>query len=159
MRLSIISCLFVFAVAALVGERPHNPSVQAERTLHANVAVPPRIHDLLTRACFDCHSSETRWPWYASVPPVSYLMHRDVTEARAALNFSEWSTGAGRTPIRAAGMLSAACAAVKSHIMPKPPYPYLHPESRLSAADVKSFCAWTHEAGAQIRAAAAASRP
>jgi hypothetical protein len=154
MRLSILSFVIVLVVAAFVAERPPDPPVVAGRTLQANVAVPEHVEEMLRRACFDCHSSETRWPWYASVPPVSYLIHRDVDRGRTALNFSEWSTGVGRTPGRGAGTLSAICAAVELHKMPKPPYPYLHPEARLSAADVQSLCAWTREVGAQIRAGA-----
>ncbi len=45
---------------------------------------------LAVRACFDCHSNETTWPWYAHVAPVSWLLQRDVEEGRRALNFSEW---------------------------------------------------------------------
>jgi hypothetical protein len=46
--------------------------------------------DLAARACFDCHSNETRWPWYGSVAPASWFMQRHVDEGRAVLNFSEW---------------------------------------------------------------------
>ena len=45
---------------------------------------------LARQACFDCHSNETEWPAYARVAPASWLIHRDVAEGRAALNFSEW---------------------------------------------------------------------
>jgi hypothetical protein len=47
--------------------------------------------ELVRRACFDCHSNETRWPWYGNVAPVSWLVQRDVDRGRAHLNFSEWN--------------------------------------------------------------------
>jgi len=50
----------------------------------------PRTRALAVRACFDCHSNETVWPWYSSVAPVSWLVQRDVDEGRRELNFSEW---------------------------------------------------------------------
>ena len=50
----------------------------------------PRTRELAVRACFDCHSNETRWPWYSHVAPVSWLLQRDVNEGRRVVNFSEW---------------------------------------------------------------------
>ena len=47
--------------------------------------------ELFRRACFDCHSNETKWPWYSHVAPVSWLLQRDVNGGRRHLNFSEWS--------------------------------------------------------------------
>jgi Haem-binding domain len=48
---------------------------------------------LTVRACFDCHSNQTAWPWYSSIAPVSWLIQRDVDKGRRALNFSEWNRG------------------------------------------------------------------
>ena len=48
------------------------------------------IRDLAVRACYDCHSNETVWPWYSYVAPMSWLIRKDIDEGRADLNFSEW---------------------------------------------------------------------
>jgi mono/diheme cytochrome c family protein len=48
---------------------------------------------LAKRACFDCHSNETAWPWYSRVAPVSWLIQWDVNKGRKVLNFSEWQDG------------------------------------------------------------------
>ena len=53
----------------------------------------PQTRLLAVRACFDCHSNETVWPWYSNVAPVSWLIQRDVDEGRRALNYSEWDRG------------------------------------------------------------------
>jgi mono/diheme cytochrome c family protein len=50
----------------------------------------PRTRELAVRACFDCHSNETRWPWYAKVAPMSWLVQNHVDEGREHLNFTEW---------------------------------------------------------------------
>ncbi|MBS1857520.1 MAG: heme-binding domain-containing protein, partial [Acidobacteria bacterium] len=50
----------------------------------------PETKSLVRRACFDCHSNETTWPWYSNVAPVSWLVQRDVNGGRRHLNFSEW---------------------------------------------------------------------
>ena len=50
----------------------------------------PQTRDLVHRACYDCHSNQTTWPWYSNVAPVSWLLQRDVNEGRSHLNFTEW---------------------------------------------------------------------
>ena len=51
---------------------------------------PPEVEAILRKACFDCHSNETRWPWYSRIAPVSWLLAKDTREGRSILNFSEW---------------------------------------------------------------------
>src|SRR6187401_2020529 len=51
---------------------------------------PANVQAIVKRACYDCHSNETKWPWYAYVAPVSWLVAKDVREARRRLNFSDW---------------------------------------------------------------------
>jgi hypothetical protein len=68
------------------GRDHSNPRVVAEPTWDS-----ARTRELARRACFDCHSNETRWPWYSHVAPVSWLIQRDVTEGWRVVNFSEWT--------------------------------------------------------------------
>jgi hypothetical protein len=102
--------------------------------------VPPPVATVLREACFDCHSNETRWPWYASVPPVSLLVAHDVETGRSHLNFSAWGT---YNRFDRADMLDDACKRVTSGEMPIWPYRLLHPKARLSAADITTLCDWT----------------
>lgn len=53
----------------------------------------PQTRELALRACYDCHSNETVWPWYSNIAPISWLVQRDVDEGREYLNFSEWGGG------------------------------------------------------------------
>src|SRR5512138_3689682 len=52
----------------------------------------PRTQQLMADACMDCHSNETKWPWYSNVAPVSWLIQKDVEDGRSELNLS---TGQG----------------------------------------------------------------
>jgi hypothetical protein len=54
------------------------------------IDAPPQVEAILRRACYDCHSNETKWPLYARIAPGSWLMARDVNKGRARMNFSEW---------------------------------------------------------------------
>jgi len=110
------------------------------------VARPPSdVAAMLHRACYDCHSTETRWPWYSHIPPVSWMIHSDVEHARAVLNFSQWGAQAGNTPAHGSAMLSAVCAAVETGLMPKHDYLTMHPGARLTNADRERLCLWTFE--------------
>ena len=62
----------------------HNPEERFE------IDAPPEVKAILVRSCFDCHSNETRWPFYAKLAPASWLLIKDVEEGRGVLNFSEW---------------------------------------------------------------------
>ena len=61
-----------------------NPAVESD------LVAPPEIKSALHRACYDCHSNETTWPWYSAVAPMSWVIHHDVSEGRRRLNFSSW---------------------------------------------------------------------
>src|SRR5207249_4410353 len=104
------------------------------------------------KACRNCHSYDTPWPWYAKVAPVSWVVARDVEGARKALNFSEWAVQAGREPTTAMGSLSAACAVLITGSMPPRQYRLVHPEARLSEEEVNSFCTWTIDTTRQLMA-------
>ncbi len=82
---------------------------------------------LAQRACFDCHSSETTWPWYSNVAPVSWLVQRDVDSGRRRLNFSDWAA-----PRR--GTRELAEVLVEGR-MPPIYYVWMHPSAHLTSAE------------------------
>jgi hypothetical protein len=87
----------------------------------------PATRELAVRACFDCHSNETHWPWYSHVAPTSWLLQSNVDEGRRVLNLSEWTH-----PYEEAG---EAADTVLDGTMPLSSYLLLHPRARLSAAE------------------------
>jgi hypothetical protein len=77
----------IFGAMQLIpyGRTHSNPAITLEPSWDS-----PRTRELAKRACFDCHSNETRWPWYANLAPFSWVVQRDVESARSVVNFSEW---------------------------------------------------------------------
>jgi hypothetical protein len=141
----------VFAALQVVpGPAKTNPPVVPGRAIEANQRLTGAVSGLIQRACADCHSHQTRWPWYSRVAPLSWQIAQDVNSARRAMNFSEWSIGVGRSPGTAVGTLAAACANVKSGRMPLTRYLLLHPEARLSPRDQAMFCEWTGQEIARL---------
>lgn len=104
------------------GREQTNPPVIAEPQWDS-----PVTRDLARRACYDCHSNETEWPWYSRVAPVSWLVSQDVDKGRAVLNFSEW-----QRPQEEAG---ESAGAVLEGEMPPWIYTVMHSHARLTDAE------------------------
>ena len=84
----------------------------------------PRTRELAVRACFDCHSNETRWPRYANVAPMSWVVQHDVEVAREVLNFSAWD--------RSYALAPSSGLSVRTGNMPPVKYRMAHPEADLT---------------------------
>jgi hypothetical protein len=80
------------------------------------------------RACFDCHSNETKWPWYSNIAPISWLIYSDVTEGRQHINFSDWNRPEHQH-------VDEFQEVYQENSMPPANYLLLHPEARLSQAE------------------------
>ena len=87
----------------------------------------PETRILAVRACFDCHSNETVWPAYSRIAPTSWLVQRNVSEGRAALNFSEWQ--------RRQKEADEAAEKVLEREMPPRAYQVMHAHARLTPAE------------------------
>ncbi len=88
--------------------------------------------DLAQRACFDCHSNETVWPWYSNIAPVSWLVYYDVVEGRGKMNFSDW--GRGFQP-----NVGEIAEVIQEGEMPPLQYLLMHPEAKLSATEKQAL--------------------
>lgn len=122
------SGLLMLALIQMVpfGRDHTNPVVAAEPPWDSQ-----QTRDLAARACFDCHSNETEWPWYTNVAPVSWLTYRDVVEGREVLNFSEWDRPQKKANEAVETLLEGEM----------PPWYYLptHPEANLSAEEIAAL--------------------
>lgn len=108
------------------GHTHTNPPVTGEPPWNS-----PDMRELVRRACFDCHSNQTGWRWYASVAPASWLVQRDVNDGRRHLNFTEWNL-----PQRNAKDVAEQ---VKEGEMPPWFYLPLHPAATLSEAEKQAL--------------------
>jgi hypothetical protein len=132
-RLGLVVVLLLLGAQAFRVERT-NPPVRAD------VAAPADVHAILRRACYDCHSHETRWPWYAAVAPASWLVAHDVEEGREELNFSTWDAYA---PGKKTKKLKETEEEVAEGDMPPWYYALVHPDAHLSDAERATLRAWT----------------
>ncbi len=125
-----------------------NPPVQSGRDLMAGHPPPPQIAALLRNACYDCHSHETRWPWYSHVVPVSRFLMSDINEGREAMNFSEWPHDDAED---ARGLLGSIRTEVEEGRMPLQSYTWMHRAARLTPAQRKALTDWAAKAAATLK--------
>ncbi len=145
MKSAALLGLLVFALLQLAPS-PYDlsaPPADPRASVAADPDVPRPVLGVLQRACMDCHSHETRVPWYGRVAPSSWMLARDVTGARQAMNLSEWGNKSAAVHL---ALSAAACEGVRSGRMPKRQYLLLHPEAKLSPADVETLCGWSQAA-------------
>jgi len=126
--LGLLGGLLVVMQLLPVGARRENPPVVAGPTWDSE-----RTRELFMHSCRDCHSNETRWPWYSAVAPMRWLVAHDVAEGREHLNVSEW-----HRPQRHA---DEAAKEVREGEMPLRSYLWFHPEARLGAAERRDLVA------------------
>lgn len=124
-----------------------NPPVDPSRTVAASHPMDPGVASVLRRSCMDCHSYETRWPWYSNIAPASWLLASHVSDGRRHVNFSDW---AAYDPSDASHTLEEICEVVDEGEMPLWSYLLIHGEARLSGAEGRAVCEWARAARAQI---------
>jgi hypothetical protein len=112
------------------------------------VRMTPEARQAMQRACQDCHSDKTRWPWYSHLAPVSWLVRKDVEEGRKFLNFSRWES---YSPTGRMAYLASIASAAKSESMPPKAYLAMHPDARLSAEDREAVVQWARQEYRQLR--------
>lgn len=147
-RTLIVAMSMVAAGAVLIqfyGPEATNPGSDPGRALAAHVAVPADTAAILQRACRDCHSNETRWPWYSHVAPVSWFVIDHVNHGRSHFNYSDW---ARYDPEEADRLLKKSCELVRKGSMPMASYRRMHAQAALTVADVEALCRWSASAAA-----------
>lgn len=121
-----------------------NKSVQEMPTdFSRNVAISPEVDALLKTACYDCHSNNTRYPWYTYVQPAGWIMSKHISNGKKELNFNEFGTYSSR---RQQSKLKSIADQVNDDEMPLPSYRWLHKTARLSIKNKALIIDWATKA-------------
>lgn len=117
------------------------PMVSAEnpKDLIINNKVPENVATILRAACYDCHSNETIYPWYANIAPLKWNIYSHIVEGRENLNFSEWEAISKADMVE---VLDDISVVVVDEEMPLKPYILLHSEANLSLEDRETISEW-----------------
>ena len=118
------------------------PVVRSNPPILAEIEAPEEVLTIIRRACYDCHSNETIWPWYSYVAPVSWLVESDVKVGRSNVNFSEWNEYSQKLQNLKRYKIGEE---VEEGEMPLWFYVSLHSEAQLSQADIDLIISWSNE--------------
>ncbi len=124
--------LILVALLVLIQLIPYGKDHQNPQVIKEPKWDSPKTRELFFRACGDCHSNETKWPWYSNIAPISWLVARDVYEGREHFNVSEW----GR---KAKNEGDEAYEELKEGEMPMKIYLLAHPEAKLNEQEKEAL--------------------
>jgi heme-binding protein len=131
----LCSAAIVLLVAQFVRLDRSNPSG------HGDLPAPAAVKDALQRSCYDCHSNQTRWPWYSAAWPLSWWIHYEVDEGRRRLNFSAWTDYAS-DPGTEDQKLDEIARLIASGAMPPWYYRAMHPRAHLTPGQRTAITRW-----------------
>lgn len=140
-RRTLISLAFLLLLIQFMPVNRSNPPVQADLQAQSEVKT------VFKKACYDCHSNETVWPWYSRIAPASWMIAHHVKEGRGYTNFSTWEALDADTKRYAANEIRKE---VEKGRMPLKPYTVLHREAKLTDAEKQLIYAWVEGHGAAV---------
>lgn len=147
MRWKVVgTVVLIFAGAQFV--QPLSVWQTKSEPLLAGADAPDAVLHVLDRSCRDCHSSNTKWPWYSRISPFSWMIADDVERGRQFLNFSNWSS---YSRARKLAFVAAMASTANEQRMPPPSYLTLHPEARLSDLDRQVVKSWSRSEFRRLR--------
>jgi Haem-binding domain len=119
----------------------HNISGQVLQTdISKTVNVPDKVLDVFKNSCYDCHSNNTRYPWYVNIQPMGWVMARHVKNGKENLNFSEFGSYSIR---KQTNKLRAIETSLKDGSMPLSSYTIMHTDAKLSKENKDLITDWT----------------
>jgi hypothetical protein len=149
-RMKITLLFLVIALAGIQFFRPEknlSPGAPGPDDLTVMHPPPAAVRQILERACFDCHSNNTRYPWYAEVQPVAWWLADHVKEGKSHFNFSVFGTYSTKKQLH---KLEELMDEVQDGEMPLSSYKLAHADARLTPDEVKSLIEWARTAHDQI---------
>ena len=108
---------------------------------------PEDVKLILSKACYDCHSNQTTYPWYSYVAPASWLVAKDTKEGREELNFSNWADLSKRKKIK---ILNEMAEEIEKKNMPLEVYTVIHKDAILSEEEIQTISNWTKSVSTEI---------
>lgn len=138
----LIGLFIILVISQFIRPSRKTPRVDPNSTFVPLANPPAEIAGLVKTACYDCHSYETKYPWYANIAPVSWLISNHVNEGREHLNFSDW----GKYPIKKKIHKAEECVEeIAEGHMPIAGYTWMHADAQLSKAQRDALVAYFEE--------------
>ena len=149
-RKILLGVVVVFAAIQFIRPEPNvssTPAFSGPDDITVRYPTPPAVKQILAAACYDCHSNQTRYPWYAQVQPVGWYLAHHVNEARRELNFSKFGSYTAQRQLK---KFEAMSDEVHEGSMPLKSYTLIHSDARLTPDQAKALSAWADGLAEQL---------
>lgn len=138
-KLFILIPVVIFILIQFIRIDVTNPEFYVNNDFLKHTDAPAEIGNVLKNSCYDCHSYQTKYPWYANLAPVSWMLKNHIDEARKHLNFSKWD----EYSIDKQNSLIEECVEeIQSNEMPLSSYTLMHSNARLSSGSKQMLVEW-----------------
>lgn len=136
----MLGSLIVFIAIQLI-QPTHN--ISDEQTVSTDITktvnVPDKLLNIFKNACYDCHSNNTRYPWYVNIQPIGWMMAKHIRDGKVELNFNEFGNYTSRRQI---SKLKGIVNQIKDDEMPLSSYTIIHMDAKLSPENKKLIIDW-----------------
>ena len=150
--IALSGAILVFFLAAIVHPSGRVKSAASSEPLLIGAQIDPQVRMIVERSCQNCHSEKTTWPWYSYVPPISWLIEKDVRQGRSHMNLSQWETYSIE---QRRDILGELVPIVRNRRMPLPKYLLLHPGAKLSDSEIEQITRWARSERKRLKMATA----
>lgn len=144
----LIGLLVVLVVIQFIRPERNISELPSQNDIRVHYSVPANVESVLKRACYDCHSNNTNYPWYANIQPVLWWLQDHIEEGKEELNFSEFATYSAK---KADHKLDEVIEMVEEEEMPLESYTYIHKDAILSSSEKKLLMDWAADLRKMIK--------
>ena len=139
----ILIALFVlFVIAQFFGPEKNEGDIASVNAFLAETNPPENVKVILKEACYDCHSSSSRYPWYNNITPVNFWLANHIEEGKEELDFSKWENYSLK---RKDHKMEEVIEMVEEKEMPLESYTWIHSEAKLTDAQIEAVIAWANQ--------------
>lgn len=140
--------LTVFIVIQFFHPKQNNDSTIGANHIYNQYATSNDVKIILDKACYDCHSNYTKYPWYSKVQPIAWFLNYHINEGKHHLNFSEFGTYNAK---RKAKKMDEVSEVLKENEMPLSSYTLIHSDAKLTNAEKATLINWAKQIEDSIR--------
>lgn len=144
----LIGLLVIVLLMQIMQPTKNQSDTISENDISKAYALPAGVHETLVKKCYDCHSNNTKYPWYVYVQPIGWWMASHIKEGKDELDFSEFKTYSTK---KANHKLEEVSEQIAEGHMPIKSYLWLHPEAKVTSEELENINAWIASVGVKVR--------
>lgn len=146
-KLVLLILLGIFLILQFIRPEYNTGEIKGENDIYQVVEIPEEVETILAKACFDCHSNHTEYPWYSQIQPFGWWIANHVDEGKEELNFSEFKSMPQKAQLH---KLHETIEMIEDNEMPLESYTWIHSDAKLTPEEKELVINWAKDAQDKI---------